>query len=77
MKDGQKFEFELLLPKGREIDGRIARYIKLNLNEVGRWVNLKYLPSDVLYKRYYQNTELNAVLIELNSNVRRLEENVK
>jgi len=74
IKDGQMFEFDLLFPAGSEIDGRVARYIKLNLNEVGIRVHQKALPPDTLKERYFQNTEFDAVLIELSSNVRRLEE---
>jgi peptide/nickel transport system substrate-binding protein len=74
VKDGQMFEFDLLLPKGSETDARVARYIKLNLNEIGIRVHQKGLPLDELNKRYYQNTRFDAVMIELNSNVRRLEE---
>lgn len=74
VKNGQMFEFDLLLQEGMETDLRIARYIKLNLNEVGIRAHLQILPPDALQNRYYQNTDFDAVMVELNSNFRRPEE---
>ena len=74
VKDGQMFEFELLLPSASEIDLRIARYIMLNLNEVGIRAHLKALPPDVFHKRYFHNMAFDAALVELTSNPRRLED---
>ncbi len=74
MNAGRAFEFSLLLPEGSETDLRIARFIKLNLNEVGIRVRLKALPPDALYECYYRNTAFDAVLIEMSANARRPEE---
>ena len=74
MNEGRAFEFNLLLLEGSEIDLRIARFIKLNLNEVGIRVHLKTLPPDVFHKRYLQNTDFDAVLPQLTANPRRPEE---
>jgi peptide/nickel transport system substrate-binding protein len=73
-KNGQAFEFELLLPSGSDTDLKIARFIKLNLNQVGVRVHLKCLPLDELKNHYNQNTEFDAVLTELTANVRRPDE---
>jgi len=71
MKNRQAFEFDLLFTEGSDTDLRIARFIKLCLNEVGIRVHLKALPPDVLYNRYSRNTEFDAVLTELTANDRR------
>jgi peptide/nickel transport system substrate-binding protein len=65
MKNGQLFAFELLLLSGSDTDLRIARFIKLKLNEVGIRVHLKALPLDQLVKHYYQNSAFDAVLTTL------------
>jgi peptide/nickel transport system substrate-binding protein len=74
MKNGQAFEFELLFAEGSDTDLKIARFIKLSLNEVGIRVHLKALPLDGLQNRYYRNTDFDAVLIEETANDRRPEE---
>ena len=74
MNAGRAFEFNLLLPAGSETDLRIARFIKLNLNEVGTRVRLKALPLDELVNRYFRNNNFDAVLVEMSANVRRPEE---
>ena len=74
VKNGQMFEFDLLLPAGSETELRIARYIMLNLNEVGIRAHLKALPPDVFHKRYFHNMAFDAALVELTSNPRRLED---
>ncbi|MEZ4578943.1 MAG: hypothetical protein R2875_13340 [Desulfobacterales bacterium] len=74
MNAGRAFEFNLLLPAGSETDLRIARFIKLNLNEVGIRVRLKALPLDELVNRYFRNNNFDAVLVEMSANVRRPEE---
>lgn len=73
VKNGEPFAFELLLPSGSEPDLRIARFIKLQLNELGIRVHLKALPPDQLLKHYYQNREFDAVLTSLTANVQRPE----
>ena len=74
MNAGRAFEFNLLLPAGSETDLRIARLIKLNLNELGIRVRLKALPPDALYECYYRNTAFDAVLIEMSAIDRRPKE---
>ena len=74
MNAGRMFEFNILMPEGSEIDLRIARFIKLNLNEVGIRVRLKAMPSDELNRLYYQNSAFEAILIELPAQIRRPEE---
>jgi ABC-type transport system substrate-binding protein len=74
VKNGQAFEFELLFTEGSDTDLKIARFIKLNLNEVGIRVHLKALPPDGLYERYSRNTDFDAVLTTLTANDRRPEE---
>ncbi|RJP40832.1 MAG: ABC transporter substrate-binding protein [Desulfobacteraceae bacterium] len=65
MKNGQPFAFELLLLSGSDTDLRIARFIKLKLNELGIRVHLKALPLDELLEHYSQNSAFNAVLTTL------------
>lgn len=71
VKNGEPFAFELLLPSGSDTELRIARFIKLKLNEVGIRVNLKALPIDQLVKHYYRNREFEAVLTEFTASIRR------
>jgi peptide/nickel transport system substrate-binding protein len=73
MNAGRVFEFNLLLTEGSETDLRVARFIKLNLNEVGIRVRLKALPVDAINERYYRNTEFDAVITELTASSRRPE----
>jgi peptide/nickel transport system substrate-binding protein len=71
VKNGKPFAFELLLPSGSKPDLRIARFIKLQLNEVGIRVHLKALPYSELVERYHQNTAFDSVLIKLSASDRR------
>jgi peptide/nickel transport system substrate-binding protein len=74
MKNGALFEFEILLSSGSETDLKIARFIKLCLNDVGIRVHLKSMPLEVLNERYYRNTEFDAVLTEFSAYTRKPEE---
>ncbi len=74
MNAGRMFEFNILMPEGSETDLRIARFIKLNLNEVGIRVRLKAMPSDELNRLYYQNAAFDTMLVELSAQDRRPEE---
>lgn len=65
-KDGKPFEFTLLAFKESQIEKKVARYIQLCLNDLGIRVNLKTLSYKELHKRYYGNTDFQAVLTELN-----------
>lgn len=77
VKNGEPFAFELLLPFGSETNLRIARFIKLQLNELGIRIHLKSLPYDELVERYHQNMAFEAVLIDLSSSERRPENILK
>lgn len=74
MKNGQFFEFEMLLTSGDETDLRVARYIMLCLNDVGIRAHLKTIPPEDLIKHYRQNALFDAMLIELPAQDRRPEE---
>ena len=74
VKNGQGFEFELLLKADNDMDLKVARFIQLSLNEIGIRVHLKTLPLDDLAKHYNQNTKFDAVLTEETANARRPEE---
>ena len=73
IKNGQFFEFELLLPSGDEMGLRVARYIQLCLNDVGIRAHLKSLPVDAINERYYRNTDFDAVLTNLTASIRKPE----
>ncbi|RJP84567.1 MAG: ABC transporter substrate-binding protein [Desulfobacteraceae bacterium] len=74
VKNGQGFEFELLLRAGNDADLKVARFIQLCLNEIGIRVHLKAMPTDAFYNFYSRNTDFEAVLTELTANDRRPEE---
>ena len=74
MNAGRMFEFNILMPEGSETDLRIARFIRLNLNELGIRVHLKAMPSDELNRLYYQNAAFDTMLVELPAQDRRPEE---
>lgn len=65
VKSGRPFTFELLVPAGSDIDAKVARYIKLCLIQIGVEVKLTVLPFAQLGKRYYRNTDFEAVLTEM------------
>jgi peptide/nickel transport system substrate-binding protein len=61
-KQGKKFEFTLLLTRESQIEKKVAQYIKLCLNDLGIRVQLQLLPYNELHRRYFRNTEFQAVL---------------
>ena len=64
-KKGRPFEFTLLVFKESQIEKKVARYIQLCLNELGIRVKLQALPFEDLKKKYFGNTDFQAVLTEL------------
>ncbi|MGD8893991.1 MAG: ABC transporter substrate-binding protein [Desulfobacterales bacterium] len=73
-KQGQVFEFTLLVPAESRIKKQVAQYIQLCLNEIGLKVHLVSLPSDDIYVRYKGNNQFQAVLTEFDSAHRRPED---
>ena len=63
-KDAKPFEFTLLVFKESQIEKEVARYIQLCLNDLGIKVHLKALALEELKKKYFGNTEFQAVLTE-------------
>ncbi|MFH1674928.1 MAG: ABC transporter substrate-binding protein [Pseudomonadota bacterium] len=63
-KDGKCFEFVILLFEEYQIEKKIARYIKLCLNDIGIKVRLRLLPFKELVRRYRRNNEFQAVITE-------------
>ena len=59
------FEFTLFVYKESQIEKKVARYIQLCLNEIGIRVILRTLPFEELKKKYFGNTEFQAVLTEI------------
>jgi peptide/nickel transport system substrate-binding protein len=65
-KNGQTFEFTILVFKESQIERKVARYIQLCLNDIGIRVKLQLTGFDDLEHRYFRNTRFQAVLTELN-----------
>jgi len=65
-KKERPFEFTLLVFKESQIEKKVARYIQLCLNELGIRVKLQALTFEDLKRKYFGNTEFQAVLTELN-----------
>ncbi|MDY6950603.1 MAG: ABC transporter substrate-binding protein [Thermodesulfobacteriota bacterium] len=65
VKDGQDFEFTLLVFEESQIEKKVAQYIRLCLNELGIKVHVKCLPYSELTRRYVGNDEYEALLTEL------------
>ena len=64
-KNGEIFEFTLLVFQESQIEKKVARYIQLCLNEVGVRVQTKMLPFNELVGKYHRNTQFDAVLTEM------------
>jgi peptide/nickel transport system substrate-binding protein len=73
-KDGKPFEFTLLVFKECQIEKKVARYIQLCLNELGIRARIEVLPFGELHRRYYRNTEFQAVLTEFGGSYRNPED---
>lgn len=63
-KDGVPFEFVLLVFKESQVEKKVARYIKLCLNEIGVRVRIQSLPYAEAVPRYYRDSRFQAVLTE-------------
>lgn len=63
-KDGEWFEFTILVFKESQIEKKVAQYIRLCLNDLGIMVRLHSRPFEELYRRYHRNNEFQAVLTE-------------
>jgi peptide/nickel transport system substrate-binding protein len=59
------FEFTLFVYKESQIEKEVACYIQLCFNEIGIRVTLRTLPFEELKKKYFGNTEFQAVLTEI------------
>jgi peptide/nickel transport system substrate-binding protein len=64
-KKGIPFEFTLFVFKESQIEKKVASYIQLCLNELGIRVKLQELAYEKLIKKYFGNTDFQAVLTEL------------
>ena len=64
-KNGEIFEFTLLVFQESQIEKKVARYIQLCLNEIGVRVRTKMLPFNELMEKYFRNTQFDAVITEL------------
>ena len=73
-KDGKPFEFTLLVFKESQIEKKVARYLRLCLNELGIRARIEVLPFGELHRRYYRNTEFQAVLTEFGGSYRNPED---
>lgn len=71
---GKPFEFTLLVFKESQIEKKVARYIQLCLNDLGIKVHLKALAFEELKKKYFGNTEFQAVLTEFIGAYRNVED---
>ena len=63
-KAGKPFEFTIFVLKESQIEKKVACYIQLCLNDLGIKVHLKALAFEELKKKYFGNTEFQAVLTE-------------
>lgn len=66
MKNESVFEFTILVFEESQIEKKVARHLRLSLNDLGIRVNIELLPFGELKKRYHRNSEFQAVLTELN-----------
>lgn len=64
-KDGKPFKFTLSIFKEGQIERKVARFIQLNLNNLGIEVNINLLKYQDIKASYFQNTNFQAVLTEL------------
>jgi len=71
---GKPFEFTLLVYKECQIEKKVAQYIQLCLNDLGIRARIEALPFERLHRRYYRNTEFQAVLTELGGSYRNPED---
>ncbi|MDY6950139.1 MAG: ABC transporter substrate-binding protein [Thermodesulfobacteriota bacterium] len=65
VKDGKPFAFTILVFEESQIEKKIARYIRLCLNDLGIKANLLLLPGDEFTRRFVRNNDFQAVLTEM------------
>ena len=65
IKEGKLFEFTILVFEESQIEKKVARYIRLCLNDLGIKVRMQSLPFAELKRRYVRNNEFQAVLTEI------------
>jgi len=63
-KEGTPFAFTLLVFRESQVEKKVARYIKLCLNEIGVRVSIQALAYADIVARYYQSSHFQAVLTE-------------
>jgi len=66
-RGGRPFEFTILAFEESQIERKVARYLRLCLNELGIKVRIELLPYSELKLRYHRNSGFQAVLTELNA----------
>jgi peptide/nickel transport system substrate-binding protein len=64
-REGNYFEFTILICEESQIEKKVAQYIKLCLNNLGINAHLQSLPFNELRRRYHGNNEFQAVITEL------------
>jgi len=63
-KEGKYLEFTVLVVDEHQMGRRIAQYLRISLNDLGVKVHLQSLPGDELVRRYWSNSEFQAVFTE-------------
>jgi peptide/nickel transport system substrate-binding protein len=63
-KGGKPFEFTILVFDENQVEKRVARFIRLCLNDAGVKVRLRPLPLEEICSRYLRNDAFQAVLTE-------------
>jgi peptide/nickel transport system substrate-binding protein len=69
-QDDKLFEFTINVYRENQIDKKVARYIQLCLNNLGIKTHLKALSYQDIKASYFQNTQFQAVLTELEGSYR-------
>lgn len=70
-KKGNAFEFTISVFEEYQIEKKVARYIKLCLNDIGIKVRLESVPFHELFRRYLGNNQFQAVITEITDMNRR------
>jgi peptide/nickel transport system substrate-binding protein len=66
-KEGESFEFRILVRKESPIEKKVAQYIMLCLNDLGIKVRLQFLPLRELKEKYFRNNQFQAVVTDLST----------
>lgn len=64
-RNGKPFEFTLFVFQEDQIEKKVARYIQLCLNDIDIRVHIKMMPYSELMKKYFRNTQFDAILTQL------------